>query len=378
MNRRMFLKTGSAAIVITGLTTSGIWLGTRTPSKALAPWHQSTQGYGDARLDALAYAILAPNPHNRQPWQVNLVNDDTIDIYCDLNKMLPETDPFNRQIVIGMGCFIELYRMAAANLGYQAIIESFPDGEPLPVLDNKRIARITIKPDKVVKDPLFDYVFARRSTKEAFDIERPIADHLLAQLTHTESVSGTVQSKQVKSLNNTIYQGMKIEFETARTLKESANLMRFGKAEVEANPDGIDLTGVPMELMIKTGILTRADFADPNSALTKDYLTRVKGKFNTSMGYTWITTANNSRHQQLNAGRDYVRLNLQATQLGLAIQPVSQTLQEYPEMAHLYQKLHAELDVETPAKLQMLARLGYCSAIAPSPRWPLASILINA
>lgn len=374
----MFLKTGSAAIAITGMVSSGIWLGTRTPSKALEPWSNLTKGYGDTRLDALAYAILAPNPHNRQPWQVELVNDDSIDIYCDLSKMLPETDPFNRQIVIGMGCFVELYRMAAANLGYKAHIESFPDGESQPVLDGKRIARVTLKKDTVFKDPLFDHVFARRSVKESFDNEKQVSPELLSQLTAIDNTFGTVNIATVKELNDEIYQGMKVEFETTRTLKESADLMRFGKAEVEAQPDGIDLTGAMMELLIKADIVNREALADPKSAMTLDYLSRVKNIFNTSKGFVWQSSLTNTRHDQLEAGRNYVRLNLKATQLGLAIQPVSQTLQEYPEMAPLYKNMYKKLNINTPNTLQMLARVGYGPTVNPSPRWPMQSTIIKA
>ncbi|MGJ8692617.1 MAG: Acg family FMN-binding oxidoreductase [Thalassotalea sp.] len=378
MNRRMFLKTSGATIAVSGIAASTFWFNTRTPTKALAPWDlASTSSFNDVRLNALAYAILAPNPHNRQPWQVSLVNNNSIDVYCDLNKLLPHTDPYNRQIVIGLGCFIELYQMAAANLGYRAVVESFPDGEPQPVLDNRRIARITLHQDKIMTDPLFNYVFSRRSTKEPFDINLPVASATLAELTENNRAAGTVETGEVTKLNQLIYQGMATEFQTAHTLKESADLMRLGKSEVEANPDGIDITGAGMELLIKAGILSRAALADPNSDITKDYLSRVKNSFNTSKGYVWLSSATNTRAEQLQAGRDYVRLNLKATQLGLAMQPVSQTLQEYPEMTHLYQDIHQQLGINSPEKLQMLARVGYCPAVTPSPRWPLASILVS-
>jgi hypothetical protein len=58
-NRRVFLKTGAATIAVTAGAT-GIWANTRTPTKALQPWKDAGQRFGDVRLDALAYAILAP------------------------------------------------------------------------------------------------------------------------------------------------------------------------------------------------------------------------------------------------------------------------------------------------------------------------------
>ena len=79
----------------------------------------------------------------------------------------------------------------------------------------------------------------------------------------------------------------------------------------------------------------------------------------------------------MQAGRDYVRLNLQATALGVAIHPVSQTLQEYSEMADLYTAVHVTLGVTTPSRIQMLVRVGYQTFTPASPRWPLANRLIS-
>lgn len=85
----------------------------------MLPWRTdaAAQG-GDFRLLTLRYAILAPNPHNRQPWRIRLEGGDAALIFCDLDRRLPETDPFDRQIVIGFGCFAELAAIAATRNGF--------------------------------------------------------------------------------------------------------------------------------------------------------------------------------------------------------------------------------------------------------------------
>jgi len=40
----------------------GIFLLTRRPNAALKPWQVASQTFADPRLQALSYAILAPNP----------------------------------------------------------------------------------------------------------------------------------------------------------------------------------------------------------------------------------------------------------------------------------------------------------------------------
>jgi len=375
----MFLKTGSAVVAVTGIAASGLWFNTRTPTKVFEPWQRAGRGYGDPRLDALAYAILAPNPHNRQPWKVHFNNQNSMDLYCDLERRLPHTDPYDRQITIGLGCFTELFVMAANNLGYQVTVESFPDGEPQPRLNNQRIAKFTLEKSTNIKiDPLFEQVFNRRSSKVDFDTTTEISSSSMATLLSTSQSSGSSDSNIVNKIREISYQGLSIEMKTPKTLRESVDLMRIGRAEIEANPDGISMKGAPMELLNKVGVMTREGMRDPNNSMNVQALSMFKEKFDTSMAYVWITTKTNTRQEQLQAGRDYVRLNLQATALNIGMQPVSQTLQEFPEMAEQYQVIHNLLGIKQPNRIQMLARIGYCPQVEPSPRWPLESALITA
>lgn len=378
MNRRMFLKTGSATIAITGLATSGIWLSTRTPTKVYEPWQQAGLNYGDPRLDALAFAILAPNPHNRQPWQVHFSGENTVDLYCNLARRLPETDPYDRQILIGLGCFSELFVMAAKKNGYDVNVESFPDGEPSLRLDKRRIARFTLTKGEKKEAPLFQQVFKRRSSKVPYNINKPITPAHLSTLTQHANVLGTTNEDQIETLKEITYSSLHIEMSTERTLRESVDLMRIGKDEIEKNPDGIALKGAPLELMNNLGIMTREGMRNPEDSMNKTALSMFKENFDTSMGYLWLTSDNNSRKAQLQAGREYVRLNLLATSLNIGIQPLSQALQEFPEMESKYNDIHNLFAVKQPKRIQMLVRIGYCPQVEPSARWPLETILMKA
>ena len=74
--------------------------------------------------------------------------------------------------------------------------------------------------------------------------------------------------------------------------------------------------------------------------------------------HVWQVTEGNSRAEQIAAGRDWLRINLAATALGLGTQPLSQALQEYPEMAGHYAAIHEKL-APGGGTVQMFARLGY-------------------
>eukprot|EP01031_Cornospumella_fuschlensis_P021307 gene21307-26110_t len=106
MKRRQFLAVLGGGVVLAAVVASTAFLLTRRPDRALAPWTVAGMPDQEPRRRALSYAILAPNPHNRQPWLVDLGVKDQVTLYVDTTRLLPETDPHNRQITIGLGCFI--------------------------------------------------------------------------------------------------------------------------------------------------------------------------------------------------------------------------------------------------------------------------------
>jgi hypothetical protein len=168
-----------------------------------------------------------------------------------------------------------------------------------------------------------------------------------------------------------------IEIETPNTFKESVDLFRIGRNEVDANPDGIDFSGPMFEVMGATGLFTRESALDPTSHAYRAGIDAVLANAETAMGHVWLVSQGNSRPDQLATGADWLRVNLAATAAGVAFQPLSQALQEYPEMAGLYRELHAKLAPDG-GTVQMLARIGYGPAVNQSPRWPLETILVNA
>ena len=123
------------------------------------------------------------------------------------------------------------------------------------------------------------------------------------------------------------------------------------------------------------GLMTREGMLDTSSMFFEQGKVAVLENTATAMGHLWQVTAGNSRVDQINAGRDWVRLNLAATGVGLSMQPLSQALQEYPEMADHYARIHQMLAREGET-VQMLCRLGYGIKVARSPRWPLDAKLI--
>lgn len=344
-----------------------------------AAWTNPGAGETDPRRKALSWAILAPNPHNMQPWIVDLSVPDTITLHIDHTRLLPVTDPFNRQITIGCGAFLELLVMALAEQGLGAEVTAFPDGESLPLLDNRPLFRLAISRAGQARDPLFAHVLQRRTNRGAF-VDKPVAPAAVAAL---RASVGAVESPltvettaaRVAMLRDLVYRGAVIEAHTPSAHHESIERTFIGTKDVAAHPWGISLDNPMMTALNTVGILTKAKMEQPGTTAYGEALKFLKVAVDTSQGFVWVTTATNTRVDQIAAGQTYVRANLAAAGQGLAMHPWSQGLQEYATQKPVYDALHRELAPDG-GRIQMLARIGYPKAeIPPAPRRGLAAQL---
>jgi hypothetical protein len=380
LTRRNFIRIAGSAAIITasGLTTTAC---DTMPDSAIAPWQGPDPSESDPRVAALSYAVLAPNPHNMQPWLVDISRPDEVMLYCDGARLLPETDPFFRQIMIGHGTFLELLDLAAAAQGYRTEVSYFPQGEfAEAAIDGRPVARIHfVAATDPQADPLFAEIRHRRSNKEPYDATKPLlAEHAAALSSDIGDeccgVTLTTDVALVGRLRDLTWAAMEIEIRTPRTFRESIDRMRLGADEIAASPDGIDVHGTMIWWGKRLGFVSRESLADPESSAFQMGLDMQRELSYTAMAFAWLTTPDNSRTSQVEAGRAYARLNLLATQLGVAMHPMSQLLQEYPEMADKQGQFLEAVGAEPGATVQMLARLGYGEAPGPSPRRRLADI----
>lgn len=382
LSRRNFIRVvGGAGVLAAG--GLGLRACDTMPEAAVAAW-RGPQGEPDLRRRLLSWAQLAPNPHNRQPWLVALPGKDEIVLYCDRSRLLPQTDPFGRQIMIGHGCFLELLAQAATAEGHRLEIALFPGGQfPEGEIGGQPVARIRLIADaRVAADPLFSHVAARRSAKVPYDLNRPVPDGAIQALQqaivgHSVQFAQTRDIERVQLLRDFTEQAMALEMRTPRTMAESIDLMRLSAAEIDWYRDGISLHGPMFWWGQRLGLIDKATIADPKSSAFESGIARYRDMTQSAMGFVWLSTEGNDRSAQIAAGRAYARVNLAATAQGLAMQPLSQALQEYAEMTPLFNRVREIVKAAPGETLQMLLRVGYAGAVPPSPRRRLDDLLLN-
>jgi hypothetical protein len=339
--------------------------------------------------------LLAPNPHNMQSWIVDLREPNVATFYCDRTRLLPETDPFARQIVIGCGCFLETLRIAAAEDGLRVEGEYFPQGPwPENAVGETPLVRLTFISDPaVMRDPLYGSILKRRSSKVNYEPDRPAREEHVSALRSAAGGTGSFAVK-VESLaalsaafsglppsfsvatakEDVVYlrkiaaDAYRIEATTHRTHMETVDRLRIGADAIAQHRDGLPLHGPMMWVLNRTGMLTPETLADPASMAFQQTIDLYNGLIENTWSFGWLTTTANDRVTQTETGRAYVRANLKATEIGLAIAPLSQALQEFPEMSEQMKAILAATKTPPGHTLQMFFRMGYAGAVPPTPR----------
>ena len=376
MQRRLFLRIagGGTVAAATAFTLPGC--SSALPPQAIAAW-QGPGNEPDVRRWVLAHAILAPHSHNLQSWLVDLSEPDTITLFIDRTRLLPETDPFSRQMLMSQGTFLELLDQAAREKGLRADIELFPQGVFSPTeVDARPTARVRLVKDPgLALDPLFQQVFKRRTNREAYLPAEPSAPALQAIAAASPGPAmrtGFVLASQADAIGRhrrIAKEAWRIELVTPRTVMESIKVLRVGPKEIAQHRDGISLNDPMVRALSAVGLFDRSKPPAPTDSATTMQIDEFNAKIDTTPAFYWLITEGNDRITQINAGRAWVRAQLAATAQGLAMQPISQALQEYPEQAGPYAEIHALLDAPPPRfTVQMWARLGQAPAIEPSPR----------
>ena len=170
----------------------------------------------------------------------------------------------------------------------------------------------------------------------------------------------------------------RIELVTPRTILESYKVLRVGPEEIAKHRDGIALNKPFLRLLVGLGLFDRTKAPGPDDSATTSQIKEFNSKLDSTPAFFWMITEGNDRKTQVNAGRAYLRAQLAGTFHGLSMQPISQALQEYPEVAGPYAEIHQLLDAPLPRyTVQMWTRLGYAPAIGPSPRRGLKEHIVR-
>lgn len=360
------------ALLIAALALLLILSGIFQQPKYLEPWQKTyAQKFDDPRIRLAAHGLLAANGHNMQPWKIRLDKNNPMVfyLYADSERTTNEVDPPARQMMITQGTFLEYVKIAGDELGYQAALELFPEGTyNEQTLSNsmktKPVAKITLTKTKPQPDPLYDFLFLPDTNRAAYLPTRlTTAEIKQLQAINTDpglSMEIFQDQKNRDKLSGYAMQSATIEAGVSRVMKETevifrANEYQKNKYRYGFSVEGQGTAGIMRHLM--QGLVTLFPSLNQGKAASDMFIKSTRTSVNNTPAYALIITKDNSRSNQVKSGMLYSRLILTAQRLGFAMQPLSQALEEYPEMKEPYSGIHRDYAPDG-GTIQMFVRLG--------------------
>ncbi|GKU25061.1 hypothetical protein [Clostridium folliculivorans] len=353
-------------LLLTIFTAGGAFV----KEKYLEPWGKSySDKFEDKRIKLISNGILAASGHNMQPWVIRLDQDKNVFyLYANSDLLTTEVDPFARQTMITQGTFLEYVVVSGEHLGYKVSIDFFPKGQyDEQNLDSsmkeKPVAKVTISESKNKDSKLYDFMFFPDTNREIYkktNLAKEQEDTLINLSNEDVKITVLDDGNSLKKLGAYAMKGAEIEANIHRMNEESAKVFRVN--EYEKNKyrygysfEGQNITGLKKYLM--QGIITLIASINSEKASSDIYINSTKTAVENTPAYGMVITKNNSRIEQVKSGMIYSSLVLNAHALGLVMQPLSQVLEEYPEMKDQYVNFHKDY-ANKGETIQMLFRIG--------------------
>jgi hypothetical protein len=328
-------------------------------------------------LGWVAAAVLASSPHNTQPWKFE-VGPHHLDVLADFERNLGAFDPFRRELHTGLGCAVENVVQAAAAVGQRANVTLLPD----PTRPN-HVARIGWE-SATVDQSLADVIGHRHVNRAPYD-GRPLETEHLQRIRRVEC-PGAVRLVLVEPTSRAGARFAAETLEATRAINEDREMsetserwLRHTWRDIQEHRDGLTLAALGMPPALRTVAMMLPGVSA--TTFKSGWLRSTEEGLATSPLYGLIVVRDlDDRAGQLEAGRLWQRLHLEATRLGLAAQPLNQWMERVDRERQLRGTAPsagamAEVTGFPEGQATFAFRLGYAVRVAlPSPRRPVEAV----
>jgi nitroreductase len=274
----------------------------------------------------LKSAIYAPSGENCQPWRFK-VAENKIFIFN-----LPERDQSlyswgQRSSYVAHGALIENIILASKNLGYMTKVQLFPDSSQQDLIAEINLEKITLQ-----KDPLFEYVELRCTNRKPYKAV-PLTESQKQSLLNEASVieAGYFklidEKEKVLALSQATCINEKVIFENRSLHDFFFRHINWTKQEDIKKSVGFYLDTLELPPPAKGAFKIIKHWPALNM-LNKIGFSKAVAKDNfkthsSASGHGIIYFSDDSRENFISAGRILERIWLKATQLNLALQPMT-------------------------------------------------------
>lgn len=315
--------------------------------------------------EVIALACRAPSIHNTQPWFWR-VTDGGLDLLADHSRRLVHADPEHRNLVLSCGAALHHLQVVAAGLGWRADVERSPD-----VAEPWRLASIVLAPSAVsLRAAQRLHTVMVRQTDRRRPSGVPVTKAQLSPLVRAAETWGAqaVAVKDVDLIAELLQldaRANEIQRGDEGYLFELAAWAQFRRGD-----------GVRPELIPRHN-LAGAPLPGPGRFPSGGLVDEVPADDGASVSaLLLLTTSSDDTMSRLRAGEALSDVWLRATEAGLSVVPMSQSI----EVAATREQIVAML-LQDRAFPQILMQVGHLPAdrrpLPRSPRRPVEDVIVR-
>lgn len=312
--------------------------------------HVDVQLLGPQGLTILHNASLAPSGHNSQPWRVRICKQNEWIIEADPTRRLPCVDPDNRELLLSLGAFLENLLITAATFGLHTEVDIMAKN-----CYDREIVRLVFQ-----EGPLRQYrlqTLKDRRTVKHGQLPRCLASPDLTRLmatTQEQVMYAARGSKQAAFIADAAVEAFRLQSHREDAQREFVSWLRLDRTEVMRHRDGITTESMGINGVAGWYVntfLSPSDFL--TAAMRQKSIDATAALAREGGGWLLLTSRGQTVAELLACGRRFQQLSLAACELGIAIHPMSQILEE--EGASSLKEVLGD-DSHTP---QFVLRVGY-------------------
>jgi len=267
--------------------------------------------------------ILAPSPHNAQPWRLKLEAPNRVAVCWDSSRALPAVDPFGHAAQMGLGCGIE----AAATI---ADFEFEPGASNDIFSPEYRAGTLHVRGLKTHTYMRGMALLRRRCTNRHAFLDGLIPHHVEARCVEAAGQFGVKASfarLDPRRLDELSRSGAQALFARADYLDEFLTHLRLTSSEASSSPLGFTQDTLGVGKSSVSGMALLRQFPKVRNLAGRAGLARVMAAAATSnvtkaAGHIVVATDDWSARGRVMAGRALMAVWLELTKADLACQPV--------------------------------------------------------
>ncbi len=324
----------------------------------------------------LETAILAPSPHNVQPWAIRIEDCSTATLFMDLQRALPQEDVTGSFLISAMGLFLETLAIAAA---HQHKKLSYVVSEDLPEIPKRirvadellPIAKMRLDDESNVKSEFeIDLVIRRATARMAYEAT-PVPEESLRRLAEVAAARGaifgsTADRAEIRAIADVNIATIFHDLNDANYHGEIAPWFRCGERQERGHRDGLSSRCMSMS-SLELSIAKNAPGLLRLPGLSAGAAAHYRRAFATPC-IGWLSGDFWEPMAALKSGHALMRFWLSVTAEGLSLHP----------LGNLVTNRSAAKQIESitgATNVWLVFKLGYAGNVPRSLRRPLADFL---